>query len=805
MYPHAKQVASTLNSFVAENKLEEKGLRLSDLRRLSNSNHVCLVFDGNRVLEDVVQDVHATCPLTIFTASTPSSAYTIISEYTENVAKLAEFFASQQVDFKPMFVFNGCGFHPTEDIDTTSPQPPMELATYSAYDRNKTVRNVPLEVQRKFANRFVIEEDVEGLIVRKLCESVKETLRAPYLAWSQISAFFAPSNMVASEVFGSLELLAFPGVERVITNIDVDRGTFDCVSKAALMAALRRRYDAEFLEDDFSAIALYDTKNRLFRVKNRRDTFDELCRLPRDPTRVEAFFRQHRATEEQKSLFRRNMTALDAPVLTADAQVLPLSQLYGMPRRGDVRSTFGCPMPVVFYYFLMSGPLLPLPFAIHSQEALMDDWPLIDTSAYRRAAESILPLRVQVVFQLFQIAPKTCDFYWIRQYVVFKKAQMADSQLRVCKLNNPPTIHLAYWNFDQDNLLQMTQDAESVYFTDVVPYCGYAVGEEVEYKSVRATLAVVYLRSLDFLGYFTHATDGVESSGPSVYCKALERFDCPTLSEYGVLLIELLRTGTLNDDPLVVVLNNVDNRIPVGVRFASRLVSIIPTNVSGPWTGPFDPEMAAFGVISRLFSRTLRILHEVVAALIFANRATTVPWDEFNSVIQQLPFTFPAEFSAGFLMTYVLCNPQCTMEELCATFPEMYALETDLQTLFWFFTMGFQAIRVLNYEEPLRPEMLRVVNASRLLVGQACKRLCPSVFAEHFPTEDIQRMDEMDMGQQEMQLPPPQMQMPMDLGNMRGGPMPPNMNMNMNMNMDMNMHPSVNPNMMQYPPQPRMY
>ncbi|AYU81148.1 protein MKT1 [Leishmania donovani] len=799
MYPHSKQsMASTIHSFVTENKIEEKGLKLSELRRLPNSNQVSIVFDGNRVLDDVVQDVHVTGPLTIFTASTPWSAYTVISEYTEMVRKLGEYFRACDADFKPMFVFNGCGFHPMEDQDTTSPAPPMEVASYSAYNKNKTVRSVPAEAQKKFASRFAIEEDVEGLIVRKLCEVAEETMRAPYLAWSQISAFFAPSNTMTSETFGSLELLAFPGIDRVITNIDVDAGTFDCVSKASMMAALRRRYDAEFSEDDFSAIALYETKNRLFRVKNRRETFDDLCRLPRDPTRVDAFMKQHRVSEDQKLLLRRNLGALDAPVFTVDAQLVPLSTLHNRPRRCEIRPIFGSPMPIVFFYLFMSGPLLPLPFAIHSQEVLADDWPLIDTSAYRRAAESILPLRVQVVFQLFPIAPKTSDFYWIRQYVVFKKQQQApESQSRVCKLSNPPTIDLAYWSFMEEELLQSTRDADNVYFTDIVSFCGCAVAEPVIYKSVQATLAAVYLRSLDFLGYFTHATDGAESSGPSVYCKALERFDCPTLSEYGVLLIELMRTGTLNDDPLVVVLNRVDDTIPMGVRFASRLVSIIPANVCGPWSGPFDPEMAAFGVISRLFSRTLRVLHEVVAMLLFANRATTVPWDQFSNVVQRLPFNFPAEFSAGFLMTYVLCNPQCTMEELCATFPEMYALDTDLQTLFWFFTMGFEAIRVINYEEPLSYDMVQVVNAARQLVGQACERLCPDVFVAHFPTADILFVAQnqgMDMGPMD-----PQMDVPMPMNNMHGQ-MPSNMNMNMNMNM----HTGMNSNMMQYQP-PRMY
>lgn len=812
MYPHAKQGATTLQHFVTENKIEEKDLPLSELRRLPNSAQVCLVFDGCRVLEDVIQDVHATCPLAVFTGSTPSSAYTVISEYTENVMKLAQLFESSEAEFTPMFVFNGCGFQPYEDLEISLPPPPqpVELASYAAYDKNMTARNVPLEVQKKYATRFVIEEDVEGLIVRKLSESVKETMRAPYLAWSQISSFFAPNNTVASEVFGSLELLAFPGVERVITNIDVANGTFDCVSKANLMGALRRRYGADFLEEDFAAIALYDTKCRPFRVKNRRDTFDELCRFPREPSRLENFLKLPRILEEHKTLLRRNLAALDAPVLTADSRMMPLSELYNMPRRVSIRECFGSPMPVGFFYFLMSGPLLPLPFAIHSQEKLMDDWPLIDTSAYRRAAESILPLRVQVAFQLFQIAPKTCEFNWIRQYVFFKKSQPAESQMRMCKLTNPPTIELAYWDFNEGELLAATEEAESVYFTDVVPHCGRAVGNKVVYKTVRGTLAAVYLRSLDFLGYFTHATDGIESSGPSVYCKALECFDCPTLSEYGVLLIELLRTGTLNDDPLVVVLKSVDNNIPPGVRFASRLVSIIPTNVSGPWTGPFDPEMAAFGVISRLFSRTLRILHEVVAALLFANYATKVPWDKFNSVVQQIPFTFPAEFSAGFLMTYVLCNPNCTMDELIATFPEMYALETDLETLFWFFTMGFRAIHVLNYEEPLQGDMLQVVNEARRIVGDACRRLCPNVYMQQFPQKDILPQD-IDMVEQEMMMqPPPPMRVPMDMNNMRGGTMPPQMNMNMhpgmnmnmhpgmNMNMNMNMHPGMNQNMMQY-------
>lgn len=736
MYPNSERFL--FRRFLEEHKLEEKNIPLSQLKRLPDSNQVALAFDGNRIFDDIVQNVQTACPMTIFTASTPSSVYNMISEYTSVAETLATLLDGDQVELKPLFIFNGCGFIPVEDAEGRAPQLPEELAQFRSYSNGVSVTNVPTLVQKKFAERFTIEEDVDGLIVRRFRESFTDTLRAPYLAWSQIAAFMAPSNGLVSEVFGSLELLAFPGVERVVTNFNLQKETFDCVSKSTVLAALRRQWKADFTEDELSAIILCTSRNRQFRIRSNVDPFEDFCRMPRNPTRVESIFESSNFSNMQKDLFRRNLAALDAPVFTRDGQVVLLSSLYKRNKCSSVAQAFGSPMPPLFYYFIMGGPLLPSPIATSGQCRIADDWPVIDTSAFRRVSETVLPLRVQIIHQIFQYRGRYNSLFWLRQYLVFKNGQQG-SRLpqRLTQLRTSPNILLAHWDFNQAALDELREgveraDPEMVYFTNVLPLCGCAIKSEMTYDTVATVLAAVHLRSLDLLGYFTHATGDNESSGPSVYSKALEHFTCETLSEYGVLFIELLRTGALNDAPLGTGVPLCEQEMGKGIVFASRLVSIIPINVSGPWTGPFDLQMAAFSVITRLFSRSLRHLQEVTLMLLFATKRSTIPLSDINEVVKRLPFQFPSEFSAGFLMMYILCNPSCNLAELQKVFPELYALEEDLEAIFWFYSMAFGALGLVAYEEPAEPEAVQMFNSSYALMSDACKRLCPSVHQTYY-------------------------------------------------------------------------
>lgn len=720
--------------FITNHGLEEHRIPLSKLSRLPGSNKVALAFDGIKILDIMTKAVRKENPMAVYTNCTPLNIYVNISYFCELATQtLSDYFDQNKVDYKPVFVFNGCGFVPTADIDPGAPPQPNHLSWFNASTEATSVLNVPQQVADQNAWRFVIESDVEGMIVRLFHQACPVTLRAPYLAWSQISAFLSPSNQYISEVYGSLELLAFPGVKRVITHIDEESMTFSCVSKAAVLYTLRKLY-GEYTELDMSSFILFDCKNPMFYVKRLHCGFKDMCATKPHGSRSRADTFIHDVMYlPARRLLQRNLAALDAPVMTVEGGCSSLSKLYGQTKHSTVGMHFGRPLPQIMYYFLMAGPIMPELLASLGQNILNDNWPLIDTAHYRRVSESILPLRVQLNYQLFQYTCMPAQLIWLRQYVLFKKDAREDR--RWSPIKDPPSIRLVNWRIDEE-MLPDRPDKE-VYFSDVIRFADYAENTTLMYHGVRATAAAVLIRAMDLLGYFTHETHQDEQSSACAFSLAVEKFDCPTLSEYGILVMELMRTRALTDDPMILTITEELPILPPGVRLAARLLSVIPLNVDSHWVGPFNPEIAAFGMISRMFSRTFRELTETIATLLFYNRSTSVPLSQFSEVLRLLPFALPTEFNAGFLVTYILLNPHCTVNNLKQVFPGLFALENDLVTLFTFWGMCYSALRVLD-DPNLIPLPLPVFNEACRLVSRACQRLCPDTWEAVFrPLFDV--------------------------------------------------------------------
>lgn len=740
MYP---QGPKTVQRLFSENKVEEANIPLSQLSSLKGTKQIALAFDGIKVLDIITQRVREETPLAVYTSSTPLCVYKVIDEFIEMTNHLSNYYSGMGSTFKPVFVFNGCGFMPMPDITAANPLPisPV-IAQLSSMGPTTHFDPATLEknVLKNCADRFNIEEDLESLIVRRFHWIIEDTFRAPYLAWSQISSFFSAANMYVSEVFGSVEMLAFPGVERVITKIDVEKGTFDCITKAAALKALRSRI-SHLSEEDFASLLLLDSKAKGFAVNfphGSLTVFEEFSRLSPDgsASRAQRFIHLPRFSADIANMLRRNLAALDAPVMTIEGKCVALGELFDCRKKSVTKDYYGKPEPSVFYYFLFSGVAMPAPYAALSQSTFVEDWPLVDTAFYRGVCERVLPLRVQTSFQFFQYVGTggTARLRWLRQFLNFRSKDFLASCWS--NIQNPPEVELAYWAINPAEVIR--NEGGNVYLLDIMKFAACAVEERVTAVDMPSTISSILLKSLDLIGYFTHSSvNEREASGTCSYSLALCEFNCPTLSEYGVLFIELVRTRTLHDDPIELTpisANMQCFRAPVGARFAARAVSIIPINLASSWSGPFDPEMAAFGAASRLFGRTLRLLTEVNAAMVFATGATRVPFSQFDQALLLLPYSIPIEFNAGFLMMHVLMNPGCTLESLSATFPDLACLADDLGTLFWFWSMAYRSICViLTQEKPvdrvMEPTIL--LEAHELMSG-ACFRLCRSCWAMYY-------------------------------------------------------------------------
>ncbi|EPY23793.1 hypothetical protein STCU_07453 [Strigomonas culicis] len=730
MYPRGQNVANgapvvvakaeedSFKIFVEKNHLEKKGIPLSDLAKLPDTNCVCIGIDGVKVLNDITSSIREKNLLSMFTMSTPIATYEMVNNYCTLTGDLSTALSKQMKELKSLVIFDGCGFSPIAEFDPVAPIQPEGVLECNAHDSKTSVASVHENVKTLFAERFTIEDDLEGFIVRLVCgDCFPESYRAPYFAWSQLSANMAGSNKSISEVWGSLELLAFPGIDRVITNIDTQRETFDCVTREAVLAAVCRT-SPKCTVNDLRPAILFSSKNKAFRVKGFSQPFAELCGKIAAQG-ASTFVNKEDLKMEQRILLQRNLSALASPVAFRDGTIVPLNMVYNEAKPPiTIRNTFGRPLAPLTYYLMMRGPLVPAPFATLSQVCVANDWPLVDTSTYRKAAERLLPLRVQMVYQYFlHMKEMKPPLRWLRQYMVVKDKP---NDRRWSPIESPPPIELAMWNLSDPPLAQDTQP----YFSNVLVYSENGTHDIANciLPDLHSTVACALLQSIDLLGYFTHSMEGAEQSGLGTYAEALSHFDCPTLSEYGVLLIELIRTETLTDAPIQLKHNAPPRSYLPGLRFAARVLSIIPITVAAEWTGPFDPEIAAFAMCSRLVNQSLRVLTEVISSLLFTQGRTNLPISQFNNVVALLPFKCPVEIAAGNVMMFILSNRNCDIGHIKAAFPELGNLEYDLSILFWFWTMAYRALSVLHDDEYLET----VLDQAHGLVRDAAFRLCPS-------------------------------------------------------------------------------
>lgn len=692
--------------FIETHHLEKTG-DFSILKEISPfDRRVGLVIDGVKLQQDMENEIRKEEPLCGLSSCVPFTGYRLIAEIAAlfndvaiNVEKRNRALKAgsnganatkapsspggtpNMGSKKIMVVFNGCLLKPVvRDLFVSLPEEILSLNILN----ESSAKTIKEETVRDFSMRFYLEEDVEGYVIRSLkkyvaVENAVEIMRAPYLAWAQISAFFSPSNLMASEVFGSIELLAFPGIERVITSFLPD-GKLKYVSKSDLLDALCTKFNKKIDEKTLSQFLLMCSSHREFRDDLVHDGLLDLIFSLSSDNQVEHFANTSMKAPS-KELFLRNTSALESPVMTKTGTVRPLRELYDKKPSFVLLKYYGRPLPDRMYYCLCSGILNPAPFASLSHFVISDTFPTIDTPHFRDRTTYVLSLRAQMLhfLNLQEFQSEGRRLQWHQPY--YRKQPFQPVSI-------PSRTVLCQWKVPE--LLE----GEKVYFSSVLQYAKLSeldrnVTHVAQTKST--TLAAIHLLAIDLLGYVSHLPS--VGSNLSHFGEALSLFACDTLSPYGLLFIEMIRTRILSDSPII-KRSAPEERpkiYPKGVLFAARTLSIIHINSMGTWTGPVDIEIAAFGTCSRMLSKALRSLMELVACNFFLERFTSLPLTAFPEVVMELPFDNCTEFNAGLLILYMLMTPTCTLESLKETFPQLYTLDTDLATLRYFWNRAYEA------------------------------------------------------------------------------------------------------------------
>lgn len=725
----------TIDEFIQEKKITSSA-PLSSLIHPNTNKHAVLAYDGNKVFADIARRMELEEPWAPLTTSVPATALTCVLEFAARVTKLREVVASYGATLTVTTVFDGFGFRPLEGCVPPPPGLPASLRAAEFRTADSVMEENPKLTEYVRRSR-VFEPDVEAVIVEYWKRySGCPVMRAPYLAWSQISAMLSEEQHYATDVIGSTEMLAFPGVDRVIVDIDLDgeeRFAVKFVSKRNLLTKIQQVYGT-FTPMDLSAVLLLQSQHPAFRIHSEETNglrelvdFDSFCRdlAPAGAggggeegaeRRTQVLFRRVHAVEP----LERNLSALSAPVLRGDGDVVPLNDLYHLNSTCSHYGTyFGDRAPAAVYLLHTFSPIVPEALGSVFHHAITDPGPYPDPLLEHTQA-TINNVRVHILHQAFGV------FRHISPSVLWVRHGKADA------FSTPDFEEITEWDIAPEDVPRLPPRYDASFsIVRALSTRATARREPGMYDGLEVTAAATLLKSLDMLGYFTHTLEpvvGEPTSGMFVFSEALDYIDTDTLKPYGVLLIELLRTNTLHDGPLDGEGPDVPNTL--GYRFACRLLSTVHISVLTAWTGCYSASIHAFTQSVRRVSHTLRVLLVTFASLLFLGHLTTVPPADFDKVIELLPFKYVPEPFAGALMMAVL-NPMRrvppSLEELEAMFPNVSGLLDGLVTLFEFWAMAYRAMLcMVNRRDgpciPLDPEVLQAAHAR---VAFACATLCP--------------------------------------------------------------------------------
>lgn len=684
-------------------------------------------IDGNKLIMNTNQAIAEKEPLATMSTSIPYSIYEI-SGFLGFLSNLK---------LKLEIVFNGIPIKrdPAAYKDSLREKPKYLLELYGRYDDavSKLDENRKRGVMSELSASLNEDgEDYLFLLLKMYNSPHTEgnqtgsmmTTRAPYWAWAQLASYLSPKQKYLDEVYGCIELLAFEGVESVITDFNFTTGKYSYYKKDQLLDFVQKRAPSlRFTKQDLPALFAMTSNHKLFNEK-----------LSSDFGRVDFFSRCKEGGKlmdsgAKSSRFLARVVEY-CPVLTLKGECVPLSTLFGV-EAPPCNELFGERLPSIFYFAVYSGLLNPNVLGPIVTGQVVDNTATVDSQEYREVSEMIIPLRAQILHQLVlkldEISGQKRErpITWIRRY--------NSATGRQIPLNQPPPITLDEWRTDDAN-----GGGNPLYFQNVAQYAERAC-PQAHYKTADSAIAAFLLKSLDLLGYFTHSTsqpDQQDVSGASIYSLAMEKCSTPSLSEYAVLLIELIRTKSLTEAPMRTVPGNksaYSQMYKQEIVFASRLLSIIPFRPNGPWTGPVSTDLAAFNAIARMLQRSLRALTEVIAtSMLVSTRGPNCAisaTDFVERVHGSLPFSTPLMCGTGMIVLHIM-NEYCrgkplSMAMLRNNFPDCISIEEDISTIFGFWYFAGLIIQKVNEEEEYRGA-LEMFNLANMILAPAAYMLSPN-------------------------------------------------------------------------------
>lgn len=490
-----------------------------------------------------------------------------------------------------------------------------------------------------------------------------EYIVAPYTAWAQLVYLERHSKAYIHASYGSAELLMFDTAERVITSIDLEKGTFSWLSKRAILA------DLNITDDQFVDVCILCGFELCITfpplVSDVGFTFAatvDLVRRYKSGFNAANGYADHPGVVQTKyiDLSTRTRSAIKYHmILTSDGSVQPLN---ANDAPTDIHEFIGYRLPEEVYFYLSKGLIGPQVINNLVSGVLIETAPLCggETKEYRQFLEGgmhetrglALGLLTNPLHSFYQ-SRKVVTFYWFdpQSERVMSHEVTSEIKERMKKWN------VKYSLIEEELRRQVSQTIDIAFCLSATSEQGAGAktsmtkkeGSTLEKKD--EVVCNILWRLLDLRGFITPGH--TNSSWGEAFLKA--HAACrpnDKLQEPIFVGLELVRYGVLNAKFYSRVYSG-------GPTFGTdeekahqllimRVMSLVPMKFkSAQFSGPLARELLAFNSFVKSYNRTMRNLVEMVALGAFLCNDIRKSRDDYLNISLSLPFNSDVNTALG--------------------------------------------------------------------------------------------------------------------------------------------------------------
>ncbi|TIA87371.1 hypothetical protein E3P99_03205 [Wallemia hederae] len=573
---------------------------------------------------------------------------------------------------KPVFIFNG--LQPSRKMRSgySDPKATVRSNAWSAYEQGRID-----DANNSFGQRQnAFQPDLLRLIHKLFRQRHVDFLTAPYVAWPQLVYLLSHPKSYIHAIFGATEHLLYPQADKIITSIDLNRGTFNWIPKRSLLNELRLSEDQFFDVGLLAGVDICPT----FPPANHNFDFKQIVETVRHAksgwAAVQNFIQTQQSNGHDSSYYvdqyQKAVIILKFSfVLSAEeGRILPLPLAIPPPPPqpalssadvpSDLGDVFSPRLPDEVYFHLCRGLVGPWAINTLAQGGFQEMPPLCngETHDYKNFVKDYItesnfgPRAVAIALIASALHP-----FWRNRQV--HAHYYFHGQSTLVPHNSSTTTDLIkrieHWNVPssiiEDELRR--QNSSTIDFALCLGATSVDKSAErtITTKSSNGPLlhkkdeivANTIWRFLELRSFLTpqhtHTPFGRAMHNALTVSRLNDKFQEPL-----VVLVELLRARVLHD-------RNFSNRqFSGGPSFGTdnqkrsmllifRTLSIIPLQFKAEhWSGPLSRELLVFNSFHKTLSRSLRTLVESITMNAFLKNNARRARDDYLDIALSLPF-----------------------------------------------------------------------------------------------------------------------------------------------------------------------